>query len=262
MSTSIRISSVAARLAAPLALAAALTACGISAQDRVTHIPADDLGALAQTTTTTTTTTTVPVTAPTVVPTSTPVETTSTTTTTLELIRYRPVNFYFVPRGQDEMVKRVPLDLLPDATVLDVLAFLSNPPAALASQNLTTEVRPGLVASYHMERLYTIVDLDPEVFGRMTDTDQRQAIAQLVLTLTNFVTPDRGSIAAIVFTVGGEEIAVPIPGGSVNPGEPVAFVDFEPWIDAATLTTTTTAPTTAPPTPPTTAPTPPSSQAA
>ena len=84
----------------------------------------------------------------------------------------------------------------------------------------------------NMLRLYTVVDLDGEEFERMSDPSQRQAIAQLVLTLTNFVTPDRGAIGAVVFTVDGEEIQVPIPElGASDPGEPITFSDFNSWVD-------------------------------
>jgi hypothetical protein len=246
--------SVGLRAAVLCAAAAALAACGISADERVTHIPADDLGALANTTTTTTsttTTTTTPATTPsTSTPPSLPVE--STTTSTIEVVPLEDVDIYYVPRGRDDVVKKVPLKQAGEPTLNDVIRLLAEPPTAVRNSNLTTEVGPDLVRRASMERLFTTVDLDGERFNAMSDANQRQAIAQLVLTLTSFVTPDRGAIGAVVFTVDGEQIQIPIPElGASDPGEPVAFSDFDSWVDTTPIgepVTVTSAPTSAPPT--------------
>ena len=253
-----RPASIGLRAAILCAAAAGLAACGISADERVTHIPPDDLGGLANTTTTTTTTPPPPATAlPTSTPVSLPIETT-TTTSTIEVVRLEDVDVYYVPRGRDEVVKKVTLQQVGEPTLDDVTRLLAAPPTPVRNSNLTTEVTPDLVRSTTMERLYTVVDLDRETFDRMSDPNQRQAIAQLVLTLTNFVTPDRGAIGAVLFTVDGEDIPVLIPGlGASEPGEPIAFPDFESWIDTAptgdpvpvTSAPTTTPPSTGPPAP-------------
>jgi hypothetical protein len=255
--TTPRPASIGLRVAVLGAVAAALAACGISADERVTHIPADDLGALANTTTTSTTTTTTTTTTlppatspPTSTPPSLPFET--TTTSTIEVVELEDVVVYYVPRGRDEVVKQVTLQQVGEPTLTDVLRLLSEPPTPIRNSNLTTEVDPELVRSTSMERLYTVVDLDGETFDRMSDPNQRQAIAQLVLTLTVFVTPDRGPVGPVVFTVDGEDIQIPIPElGASEPGEPIAFRDFESWIDTTPTgepVPVTSGPTTTPPT--------------
>jgi hypothetical protein len=260
-----RPASIGLRAALLCGAAAALAACGISVDERVTHIRADDLGGLANTTTTTTTsttTTTMPVSAP---PTSTPPSPpaqSTTTSSTIEVVHLEDVVVFYVPRGRDDVVKEVPLKQVGEPTLNDVVRLLTEPPTAVRNSNLTTEVVPDLIRSTTMERLYTVVDLDPETFDRMSDPNQRQAIAQIVLTLTNFVTPDRGAIGAVVITVDGEDIPLPIPElGASEPGEPIAFRDFESWIDTTptadpvpVTSAPTTTPTTDPPTPPSSTP--------
>ena len=261
-----RPASIGVRVTLLCSVAVALAACGISADERVTHIPADDLGALANTTTTSTTTTTTTTTTlppetspPTSTPPSLPFET--TTTSTIEVVPLEDVDIFYVPRGRDETVKKVTVQQVGEPTLNDVIGLLAEPPAPVRNNsNLTTEVTPDLVRRATMQRLYTVVDLDRETFERMSDPNQRQAIAQLVLTLTSFVSPDRGAIGAVVFTVDGEDIQIPIPElGASDPGEPIAFRDFASWVDtnptgdpvAVTNAPTTTPPaTTDPPGPP------------
>src|SRR5690606_32312328 len=147
-------------------------------------------------------------------------------------VPFEDVDVFYVPRGRDEVVKKVPLRQVGEPTLNDVITLLSDPPTQVRNSNLTTEVAPDLVRRATMQRLYTVVDLDRETFERMSDPNQRQAIAQLVLTLTSFVTPDRGAIGAVVFTVDGDDIPIPIPElGASDPGEPIAFRDFASWVD-------------------------------
>jgi hypothetical protein len=256
-----RPASIGFRAALLCGVAAVLAACGISADERVTHIRADDLGGLANTTTTTTTSTTTTTTPATVPPSSTPpsLPVESTTTSTIEVSHLEDVVVFYVPRGRDDVVKEVPLRQVGEPTLNDVVRLLTEPPTVVRNSNLTTEVVPDLVRSTTMERLYTVVDLDRETFDRMSDPNQRQAIAQLVLTLTNFVTPDRGAIGAVVITVDGEDIPLPIPElGASDPGEPLAFRDFASWIDTTPpgepVPVTSAPPTTDPPAPPGTTP--------
>lgn len=243
------------RVGALSAFAAGLAACGISADEDVTRIPADEVGAIANTTTTTTTTTTVP---PTIPPTSMvdslPTTTTSsTTTTTLVAAEQTPVTLFFARRGDAESLRRVPTLQFGEVTLDDLIFLLSNPDERLLTQGFTTAVPDGLVLSTEMLSVHTVVDLDPTVFNAMTDAEQNQAIAQLVLTLTYFVSPVFGPVGPVEFRVGGQPISVLIPGeGASDPGEPVSFRQFEPWIDPSTgepvaPTTTTEPPETAPP---------------
>lgn len=250
--------SIWARVGVAVVAAVAIAACGISPDSGVTHIPAGDLGDVTATTTTTTTTTTtvVPETSPATSSTpSLPPETTttSTTTTTIESVQSWPVSVYYVPRGDDTTVKKVVVQQA-EPTVNDVLRLLSSPLPRVTELDLSTAVTPDLVASYDIQRRQTNLDLDPTAFERMTEAKLRQAIAQLVLTLTTFVPAEQGAIGAVSFSVGGEPISVIIPGeGQTDPGEPVVFGDFRSWIDppldgpATTTAPPTTTPTTDPP---------------
>lgn len=237
MNESFRPASVWARVAVLSAVAVGLAACGFSADDSVTRIPSNELGALANTTTTSTTSTTLPPTSP---PTSTPVSvalstsTTSTTTTTLAPVETTPVDLFFAPRGDNESLRGVVFNQVGDVRLDDLVRLLSEPPAEVTQGNLTTAVTPGLVVSTEMLQLHTVVDLDPAEFEAMTDVNQNLAIAQLVLTLTSYFDPDNGPIGAVEFRVGGEPISVLIRGeGASDPGELVGYSHFRAWIDVA-----------------------------
>ncbi|HWL43293.1 MAG TPA: GerMN domain-containing protein [Ilumatobacter sp.] len=255
MNASTRHASVRTRVTVLCAIAAGLAACGISADNDVTRIAPNELGpALANTTTTTTTTTTV---VPTTPPTSSPVSppettttTTSTTTTTIEPVESTQLDLYYVPRGDSESLRRVPVRAVPDATLDDVIRLLYEPPESVAQFNLTTAVTPELVSmTPEVQPLSIVVDLDQATFEAMTDANQNVAIAQLVLTLGSFTIPDEGQVGGVAFRVGGEPISVLIPGeGASDPGEPVGFRQFRPWVETTTgdTTTTTAAPTTPP----------------
>ncbi len=253
--------SLAARLAVLLAVAAGLVACGFSEDGEVTRIAPNELGALANTTSTTsTTTTTVPVTTPmTTTPASLPE--TTTTSTTIELVETHLVSVFYPPRGDNQSLRRVPVRAAPDATLDDLIRLLYEPPDLIAEINLTTAVTPGLVgASPEIFPLHVVVDLDPTVFDRMTDANQNLAIAQLVLTLGDFRMADGGPVGAVAFEVGGEPISVLIPGqGASDPGEPVGYRQFEAWIEPSTATVTTAPDATTPTEPPSATTGPPSS---
>lgn len=233
------------------ATAVGLAACGISTDQDVTRIPPNDIGALANTTTTTTTTTTVPATVP---PTSTaeslPPVTTTSTTTTVVAAETTPVTLFYARRGDSETLRRVPTLQIGEVTLDDLIFLLTNPSDEITDNNLTTAVPPGLVLTTDMQSVQTVVDLDPAVFDPMTDAEQNQAIAQLVLTLTYFVSPVFGPVGPVEFRLGGEPMTVLIPGeGASNAGEAVSYRQFEPWIETSATdpTTTSTTPPTAPP---------------
>lgn len=234
-----------ARTGVLLAVAGALAACGISADQDVTRIPADEIGAIANTTTTTTTTTTVP---PTVPPTSTPqslppvTTTTTTTTTTLPAVELTPVTLYFARRGDTESLRRVSTLQVGQLTLDDLILLLSDPRQDILADGLTTAVPTDLVVSTELQSVHTVVDFDPAVFDRMTDAEQNQAIAQLVLTLTAFVSPVFGPVGPLEFRYGGQPISVLIPGeGASEVGEPVSYRQFERWVETSTGEPTATA---------------------
>lgn len=253
MSTTARPASVWARVATLTAVAAALAACGISAEGDVTRIAPNELGLLANTTTTTTTTTTtVPATVP---ATSTPLSLAPepTTTTTIELVETNLVSVFYPPRGDNQSLREARVRTAPDATLDDIIRLLYEPPDAIAQINLTTAVTPDLVVGRpEVLPLHVVVDLDQAAFERLTEANQDLAIAQLVLTLSDFDMPDGGPVGAVAFRVGGEPISVLIPSqGASDAGEPVGYRQFEAWIDTTPdPTTATTSPTTSPSTAP------------
>lgn len=204
----------------------ALAGCGLPLDDRVQ--PYDDvpfdLGGP--------TTTTVP-------------EATTTTTavdpqiTTTTIVRTVPVDVVYVLGGG--ALQRVTLALPSPVSNRLLIEQLESPPAD-GSTLLRTEVDPGLVNGFSVERGLATVSLNRGVLQRLGSLEQRRAIAQLVLTLTLFTT-DEGGIGQVTFTVEATPISVFVPsrGSNSEPGEPLAFVDFAVLLaDAATPTTSTT----------------------
>lgn len=239
-------------LLAALGLVGAAGACGIQPEDRMTPLAADELDSeLRNTTTTSTTTTTTP---PTTAPeqTASTVEQESTTSTTQPpLVPTEPTDVFYVYFGSNS-IQRLPLNLPYDPVVVQhLIDALENPPASatLAASNLTTALVPGLVeGEVQVERGVATVALDEDVLSEMSATQQPRAIAQIVLTLTSFRTPDRGNIGQVQFTMNGEPVAVFVPALGGNSAEPVSYMDFASLLTETTPepTTTTTA-TTVPP---------------
>ncbi len=239
---------VPALLAALGVLALAAGACGIEAEDRMTPLANDELDSELRNTTTTSTTTTT--TAP---PTTDPPEATTitvepestTSTTEPPLVPTHPTDVFYVYFGSNS-IQRLPLNLPFDPVVVQhLIDALESPPATatLSAYNLTTALMPGLVeGEVQVEGGLATVALDEEVLSGMSPTQQPRAIAQIVLTLTWFRTPDRGPIAQVQFTINGEPVAVFVPALGGNSAEPVAFSDF-----ASQLVETGAEPTTTPP---------------
>lgn len=235
-------------LLAAVGLLAGVGACGIQPDDRMTPLAADDLSdALRNTTTTSTTTTTTEPRPEETASTSEPPEAPETTTTTTEpapLVPTQPTDVYYVYFGSNA-IQRLPLNLPYDPVVVQHLVdALEQPPANLSAANLTTALVPGLVqGEVQVERGLATVALDEEVLGTMSSTQQPRAIAQIVLTLTDFRTGGPGrTIGQVRFTINGEPIAVFVPALGTTSAEPVAYEDFE-----SLLIETDTDPTTTPP---------------
>jgi spore germination protein GerM len=89
----------------------------------------------------------------------------------------------------------------------------------------TTLAEPGSVVAVVAEGGVATVDLDPSV-GSLPGTDQLEAVAQLVCTLTA-----QPGIGQVVFRVDGRPISVPRGDGSTT-AEPVARRDYEAVIVA------------------------------
>lgn len=220
--------------------------CGLSGDRDVTRLRESELSpALTQTTTTTTTTTT---TAP--QPTEPPVSVaTDETTTSVAPVPLVEVKLFYVIRGS-ESLQLLPRNLPEGVPTKQVQAELERPSIDLAEFNLQTAVRVGLIEDLVVERSTASVAFNRIVFDQMDEAQQRNAIAQIVLTLTSFVTPADGAIGQVLFMLDGEPIPVFLPsiGANSEVGAPVFYEDFKSTVsETPVATTTTSTPTTVAP---------------
>jgi len=229
------------RVAAGLLLPLALAACSLPTDERVDpYNPADLPAVLTNTTTTsTTTTTTLPA-----IPESLPdgeTTTSTSTTSTVPAPDTAPVEIFYTIGFSDE-VQPVRRDLFAPVPISNVISQLESPSGDIAAGGLRSSVRAGLIEEVLLDRATATVALDPAVLDRLSNDEQRRAIGQIVLTFTSFVTVDEGAIGFVRFEVDGDAIAVFVPslGGSSDPGEPLAFVDFSSLIVTTSLTPATT----------------------
>lgn len=241
------------RIIAAACVAAALfgtsvVGCSLPPDERVSRIDVDELGELANTTTTTTTT--VP---PTTLPTTTEpgaTSTTTTSTTTIANLATLPQRLYYTLGNTDDL-QEVMLPLSDSATYATLRGELESPRPEVREQRLATAVRPLLIAGFDFDPtdVTLTIALDGDIFDSLTETQRRRAIGQMVLTYTSFVPRDTGAVGFVNFTVDGEPISVPIPpsGSFSDEGQPLTFADFRSLLEPASQPTDT-APTTAPPT--------------
>jgi hypothetical protein len=166
---------------------------------------------LAETTSTTTTTTTPPTTTA-----ETPGTTTPPSTTTP--IRLEPVEIYFLTRGRLQPLPRE----LPSGFSADQVADLleDGPPPDFALDSL---VQDGLIVGSFESRGVLTVELDANTFAEIPNTQQTEAIAQIVLTM---ITSLR-RVGLVNFTIDGEAISVK-KGNSLlsEVGEPLSYEDY------------------------------------
>lgn len=227
--------------AAPILL---VGACALPTDQRATPYDRDDLPpAIANTTTTSTTTTTLPPTT-TIVPTGSSQPTVpEPTTTTSPGFATNAVDLYYTVDFSDAMA-RLKRPMRDDVTVAEVIDQLERPLGDVDDSDLRTSVRRGMVTGdVIVDRGVATVMLDGDVVDQMSEPNFRRAVAQLVLTLTSFSTDDSGAIGRVRFEIDGDglEVFVPAFGGSSEPGEELAFEDFESLrVTTATPTTTTT----------------------
>lgn len=228
------------RVAALLIVSAIPAACGLPADDQVTTYNADELpDVLANTTTTSTSTTTTTLAPPSTA--SIPADASTTSSSVPAVATTRVEVFYTL--GFSDGLQPINLNLpFEQVTLPQLTSVLETPPAELTSFNLRSSVRPGLIGGIVPDRGTATVELSQEVLNRMTSSQVRRSIAQIVLTLTSFVTPNDGAIGQVRFTVDGEPIPVFLPadGGDSEPGEPVAYSDFGVLVTPITPTSTTT----------------------
>jgi spore germination protein GerM len=203
-----------------LALAAAITAitggCGIGGGGNLQQIGSEDLAGLDQTTTSSTTTTST-----TTVPIDTAVGTTTSAATT-STIATEPVELYYV---SGDVLESVTQDVFRDISLFGVLRALeSGPPPPDVAVGLTSVVPIGLIRGVTEAGTgVAAVDLSGDIFEDIAGDEQRQAIAQIVLTLTR-----RPGIGQVRFTLDGEDLQIPKRGNVLSePGEPVSRLDYE-----------------------------------
>ncbi|MGZ4762232.1 MAG: GerMN domain-containing protein [Ilumatobacteraceae bacterium] len=210
-----------------------IAACGIPANGDVSRIPDQKIGVLGEALPTTTTTT--PPT--TLEPTTTTIpELTSTTIATED------VTLYFISGGLLQPFTRA-LPKRPSAG--QVLAALQEgPPSNELGVGLRSAVPSPALAPLRVSEDgsgVATVDLSTNFFALVMPEDQRVAIGQIVLTLTEV-----GRIGQVRFTQDGRDIGVPRGSGDFSePGQALPPRDFLELLQTtATTTTTTTATTT------------------
>lgn len=202
-----------------LALICSVAACGLSGELVVTNYRDGELPEAL--TATTSTTVNVP---PTSLP---PDSSVGSTTSMVPPVQVAAVNLYYVIPGSENL-QRLILNLPEPVTVAQVVSQLERPTSDVFAFNLQTAVRFGLIESLVLDRGTATVGLRHELLAVMSDTQTRNAIAQIVLTLTSFVTSTEGAIGQVTFTLDGAPISVYLPSSGTNsePGTPVAYVDF------------------------------------
>ena len=222
-----------------VAVGVVVSACGLPVDERVQ--PFDDVP-FDLTATSTTTTTTIAPPEPVATTTTVPEPTAATTTT---VVRTEATNVFFVLRGSGEL-QQVTVALPAPVSRQLLISQLESVPDGTAD-TLRTSVSSGLVRDFTVDRGVATVDLSPLALDRLSSLQQRRAIAQLVLTLSLFTTPD-GGIGQVVLTADGEPLSVYVParGASSEPGEPLAYSDFAGLISGTPSTTSTTVPTSPP----------------
>lgn len=209
-------------------LPVALTACGIGGDGELQQVDPADLAGLDATSSTTTS---VPLQS--VPPSTAPPDETSTTIAT------EAVELYFVDGSR---LQSVSLNLARPASPSRVIAALaSGPPEGDLGIGLRSALPNDLVNFVDETNAgYATVDLAAEPFQLIDPADQRDAIAQIVLTLVR-----RPGIGQVGFTLDGAPMRVPRADGlQTEPGATVSLQDYQSMLTgAATTTTTTVAPT-------------------
>lgn len=212
----------------------AVPACSLPVDERVTPLDQSDF---PDDLTEPTTTTTLPPT--TTAPDDTAVST-ETPGTTVPVVPTEAVTVYFT-RGVTDVMQPVEFARPLGTPVLELVPLLEQP-TGIGDVGLRTSVRSGLIDDIVVDRGTATVLLDPAVLDRMSESNRQQAIAQIVLTVTSFRTVDAGAIGRVRFEVDGEGFPVFVPafGGSSEPGEELAFTDFQSLIATTPTPTTTT----------------------
>lgn len=201
-----------------------LTSCGVPSGDSTfNEIPSEEIPfGLDETSTSTTTTTTT---------TTTIVDAPQETTTTIP-VRTAPVELYFLTRGR---LKAEIRDLTAGISADQVADILEEGPSPGVA--LDTLIEDGLILATAEAGGVLTVDLDDATFDRIPTTQQTEAIAQIVLTMTRSVQ----GVGQVAFTIDGEPAAVKLGNGLVSEtGQAVSYDDYAMLIVGQPTTATTT----------------------
>lgn len=190
------------------ALISTLASCGVPRDGEVAPLGADDLpGVLVSTTIATTTTTAAP-------------DPAGPGAAAAPATVYEPVELFFISANRAVSTTRL---LVSPATPTQALATLLE---GISGEEASTGLRSALPlrfsATVETRRGVAIVSASAPFLADVSPTDQRLAIAQLVLTLTR-----RPGIGQVSFRVDGTDIAVPRGAGDLTtPGAAVTFDDY------------------------------------
>lgn len=189
-------------------LALALASCGVPEEGRFIPIGQSQVpDALMVTTTTASTTTTVAV-AP------------ENTSTTVADVLYDSVELFFVSANRVVRSERRIVSPATPTQVLDTL--LAGLDAQTESAGLRSALPRGLTATIDVRRGVAKISSTAPFLSELEPSDQRLAIAQLVLTLTR-----RPGIGQVTFSIDGVDIQVPRGGGDLTaPGAAVTYDDY------------------------------------
>jgi len=189
-------------------LALALAACGVPEEGRFIPIEQSQVpDALVVTTTTASTTTTI-------------ADAPENTSTTVADVLYDSVELYFVSANRVVRSERRIVSPATPTQVLDTL--LAGLDAQTESAGLRSALPRGLTATIDVRRGVAKISSTAPFLSELEPSDQRLAIAQLVLTLTR-----RPGIGQVIFSVDGVDIQVPRGGGDLTaPGAAVTYDDY------------------------------------
>jgi spore germination protein GerM len=213
-------------------LVALVVACGIPADGQVGRMQDSDLGPLDDT---------IPTTITTIPPTTIEPTTTTTLADTPTTIPTEDVTLYFISGGiLVEYARSLPKRASPG----QVLALLQEgPPSGELGAGLRTALPTRNQALLNVTEDgsgVATVNLPVDFFEEVKQEDQRVAIGQIVLTLTEV-----GRIGQVRFTQNGQAIGVPRGSGDLSEqGQPLAHRDYQELLQAPGTTTTTTPTTT------------------
>jgi hypothetical protein len=204
------------------ALVVVAVSCGVPTGDSTfDEIDGEVLAGLNDTTTTTTSTTTTTTT--TIVPDTT--DPSLDTTTVVPVTEPPPaatVAVYFISRGS---LSAQTFEVDPQWGLNDLVDLLEQgPPDDGVGARRQSFVEPGLIVGTPIPDAGVIlVELDGDVFGEISRNNQRQAFAQIVVTLLQ-----RSEVGQVSFTIDGEIVPVPVESGSKDAASVSDFLGAPP----------------------------------